>query len=47
MNALSQMKAWHMAILRLDKTLTIIWFVLWIFVLVFEVLQLFNEGWFV
>jgi hypothetical protein len=24
MNALSQMKAWHMAILRLDKTLTII-----------------------
>jgi hypothetical protein len=30
MNVLSRMKAWHMTVLRLDKTLTIFWFVLWI-----------------
>jgi hypothetical protein len=29
-NALSWMKTWHMAMLRLDKTLTIFWYILWI-----------------
>jgi hypothetical protein len=35
MNVLPWMKAWNMAMLRLDKTLTIFWFILWIFVLFF------------
>jgi hypothetical protein len=35
MNVLSQMKTWHMVVLRLDKTLIIFWLVSWIFMFLF------------